>query len=241
MTAQEHTPGQGVGNLVIIKTLIEVAQREKYTGVISIFVEDLVIDIDSLVSLVVHEQGISVHRLVVQVVGILPGEGCHFCHGFLVLAHAVVECTLRQRETLVLAVILFQLVQHADGIVVVLHLLVELEEHLEHVLLVLVSLVDTFDNGDGTGVVLSADIGLGEGFHVSGVFGIELCRLFDAGHGFVLLLQGCVVLAEEVIDLRGVGIQVPTVSQQIEGSIMMTFLPLHHRLKEEVVVFLVYS
>ena len=241
MTAQEHTSGQGVGYLVMLKTLIEVAQGEEHTGVIGIFVEDLVVDIHGLVGLVVHEQGIPVHRLVVQVVGVLLGEGSHLFHCLLVLAQTVVEGALRQRETLVLAVVLFQLVQHADGIVVVLHLLVELEEHLEHVLLAFVTLVDPLDDRDGTGVVLSADVGLGKGFHIGGVPGIEFCRLLDTGHRFVLLLQGCVVLAEEVIDLRGIGIQVPTVSQQVEGSIVMAFLPLHHRLEEEVVVFLVYS
>ena len=145
------------------------------------------IDIHSFVGLFIYLESLTIHRLVVQVVGVLSGKVGHLCHSLFLLALTVVEGTLGQGDPLVLAVVLLHLIQHTDSIVVVLHLLVELEKHLQHLLLTLVTVVDSLDHRDSAGIVLLADIGLGKSLHIGGVLRGEFRSLLYTGHRLVLL------------------------------------------------------
>ena len=123
----------------------------------------------------------------------------------------------------------------------VLHLLIQLEEHLEHILAVLITIIDTLHHRDGRRIVLLTDIELRQGFHIGHVLRRNGSRLLDTGLRLLLVLQRIIILCQEIPGLSSLRVQLHTVAQQIEGRIIVALLPLHHRLKEEMIVSPVYS
>ena len=193
------------------------------------------IDVQCFLRLTVHHQGFPIHCQIVQVVRILLGEGLHLCNCSFLITHPGIDLTLCQGDTFTLSVDCLQTIQHTHRLFIVFHLLIELEQHLQHILAILVTGIDAFQHRYRTGIILLTDISLSQGLHINLVLRIESGSTFHALYGLLGILQERVILSEEEIDLRGIRIQFLTMTQQVEGGIVVSLLPLNHRFHKKMV------
>ena len=183
-----------------------------------------------------HHQRLTIHRQIVQVVGELFGKRLHLGYNGFAVTDPRIDLTLGCRQPLVLSINLLQTVQYIDRTGIVLNLLIQLEQHLQQVLMFLVALIDPLNDGYRTGVVLLTDIGLCQGFHIRLVLRSEGCGTLHARQRLICILHQRIILTQEIIDFWCIGIDLLTMAQQVEGSIVMSFLTLYHRLHEELVI-----
>ena len=96
--------------------------------------------------------------------------------------------------------------------------------------------IEFFHHSDGILIVLLTDIDLRQRLHIGLVLRIQSgCRL-EIIQGLICLLHGTVILCQEIIDLSRMGIDIQTMTQQVEGCIILTLLSLDHRLHEEMII-----
>ena len=181
VTVQQHTLRQRVCLRLVSQCLVIGTQRHQHTVVVRLRLQDLIIDLQGFLHLSVHHQCLSIHSLIVLVVGELLRQSLHLSNSSLLVAFAVIYLTLSHRDALVLAINLLNLVQHTDSLIEILHLLIQLEKHLQHVLTILVAFVDTLYHRDGCSIVLLTDIYLRQGFHIGQVLWRDGSSFLDAG------------------------------------------------------------
>ena len=95
MTTQENAFCDRVRLYNLSLAQIIGSQRKEHTDVLRILSQHLLIDSQSFFRLVVHDQSLAIHGLIVQVIGVLFGQGRHLCHRLFLFAQTVVESNLR--------------------------------------------------------------------------------------------------------------------------------------------------
>ena len=204
--------------------------------VLRLFAQDVSIDGQGLGLAVVGHEHIGIAGLVVQVVGILVGEGFHLADGFFGASQLVVEVAFCVRQLLALAVNLLHERQLLNGLLIVFFAHIEPIEHLEQVFALLVGGIEPLIDVDGGRILTHLYVRLSQNLLVVGIVGLQLGRFLEIALGHVFLLYLLVVVGQEVVGLGCFGIELYAAAQEVERGVGIVLIALRKCFVEEHVV-----